>query len=91
MHMVGKSINGKQAVGALKLLQSEDRRDQGDLDRGLAKLAGIPTMPGSVTVLDPKGTEFQRLQRLRVDAQQVQSQAAIEGKVLTPKCQNISF
>jgi len=83
--MVGKGINGKQAVGALKLLQSEDRRDQGDLDRGLAKLAGIPTMSGSVTVLDPKGTEFQRLQRLRVDAQQVQSQAAIEGKVLTPR------
>lgn len=83
--MVGKGINGKQAVGALKLLQSEDRRDQGDLDRGLAKLAGIPTMPGSVTVLDPKGTEFQRLQRLRVDAQQVQAQAAIEGKVLTPR------
>lgn len=83
--MVGKGINGKQAVGALKLLQSEDRRDQGDLDRGLAKLAGIPTMPGSVTVLDPKGTEFQRLQRLRVDAQQVQSQAAVEGKVLTPR------
>lgn len=83
--MVGKGINGKQAVGALKLLQSEDRRDQGDLDRGLAKLAGIPTMPGSVTVLDPKGTEFQRLQRLRVDAQQVQAQAAVEGKVLTPR------
>lgn len=83
--MVGKGINGKQAVGALKLLQSEDRRDQADLDRGLAKLAGIPTMPGSVTVLDPKGTEFQRLQRLRVDAQQVQAQAAVEGKVLTPR------
>ena len=83
--MVGKGINGKQAVGALKLLQSEDRRDQGDLDRGLAKLAGIPTMPGSVTVLDPKGTEFQSLMRLRVDAQQVQAQAATEGKVLTPR------
>lgn len=83
--MVGKGINGKQAVGALKLLQSEDRRDQADLDRGLAKLAGIPTMPGSVTVLDPKGTEFARLQRLRSDAQQVQATAAAEGKVLTPR------
>lgn len=83
--MVGKGINGKQAVSALRLLQSEDRRDQGDLDRGLAKLAGIPTMPGSVTVLDPKGTEFQSLMRLRVDAQQVQAQAATEGKVLTPR------
>ena len=83
--MVGKGINGKQAVGALKLLNSEDRRDQADLDRGLAKLAGIPTMPGSVTVLDPKGTEFARLQRLRSDAQQVQATAAAEGKVLTPR------
>lgn len=83
--MVGKGINGKQAVGALKLLQSEDRRDQADLDRGLAKLAGIPTMPGSVTVLDPKGTEFARLQRLRQEALQVQGQAAAEGKILTPR------
>lgn len=83
--LVGKGINGKQAVAALKLLNSEDRRDQGDLDRGLAKLAGIPTMPGSVTVLDPKGTEFARLQRLRVEAQQIQTQAALKGEVLTPR------
>jgi hypothetical protein len=83
--LVGKGINGKQAVGALKLLNSEDRRDQADLDRGLAKLAGIPTMPGSVTVLDPKGAEFAQLQRLRANAQQIQSQALIDGKVLTPR------
>mgnify|MGYP000013551487 CR=1 FL=1 len=83
--LVGKGINGKQAIGALKLLNSEDRRDQGDLDRGLAKLAGIPTMPGSVTVLDPKGTEFAQLQRLRATAQQIQSQGLIDGKVLTPR------
>jgi hypothetical protein len=83
--MVGKGINGKQAVGALKLLNSEDRRDQADLDRGLAKLAGIPTMPGSVTVLDPKGAEFANLQRLRTQAQQVQAQAATDGKILTPR------
>jgi hypothetical protein len=83
--MVGKGINGKQAVGALKLLNSEDRRDQADLDRGLAKLAGIPTMPGSVTVLDPKGAEFANLQRLRTQAQQVQAQAAADGKILTPR------
>ena len=83
--LVGKGINGKQAIGALKLLNSEDRRDQGDLDRGLAKLAGIPTMPGSVTVLDPKGAEFAQLQRLRATAQQIQSQGLIDGKVLTPR------
>ena len=83
--LVGKGINGKQAIGALKLLNSEDRRDQGDLDRGLAKLAGIPTMPGSVTVLDPKGAELAQLQRLRATAQQIQSQGLIDGKVLTPR------
>jgi hypothetical protein len=78
-------INGKQAITALKLLNSEDRRDQQDLDRGLARLAGIPTMPGQVTVIDPKGVEFQRLQTLRADAQSVTAEATREGKVLTPR------
>ena len=76
-------INGKQAVTALKLLNSEDRRDQQELDRGLARLAGIPTMPGQVTVIDPKGVEFQRLQERRADAQSVIAEATREGKVLT--------
>jgi len=83
--LVGKGLNGKQAISALKLLNSEDRRDQADLDRGLAKLAGIPTTPGSVTVLDPKGKEFAQLRILRADALQIQAQAAIDGKVLTPR------
>lgn len=78
-------LNGKQKVSALKLLTSEDRRDQRDLDTGLAKLAGIPTMPGSVTVLDPKGTEFQRLQQLRADALAVQSAATAKGEILQPR------
>jgi len=79
------SLNGKQKVSALKLLTSEDRRDQRDLDTGLAKLAGIPTMPGSVTVLDPKGTEFQRLQQLRASALAIQSKAIAENKILQPR------
>jgi hypothetical protein len=79
------SLNGKQKVSALKLLTSEDRRDQRDLDTGLAKLAGIPTMPGSVTVLDPKGTEFQRLQQLRASALAIQAKAMSENKILQPR------
>ena len=78
-------LNGKQKVSALKLLTSEDRRDQRDLDTGLAKLAGIPTMPGSVTVLDPKGTEFQRLQQLRASALAIQAKAMSENKILQPR------
>jgi hypothetical protein len=79
------SLNGKQKVAALRLLTSEDRRDQRDLDTGLARLAGIPTMPGSVTVLDPKGAEFQRLQKLRADALAVQSAATAKGEILQPR------
>jgi len=78
-------INGKQALSALKLLNSEDRRDQQELDRGLSRLAGIPTMPGQVTVIDPKGAEFQRLQTLRADAQSIQAEAIRKNEVLTPR------
>ena len=56
-----------------------------ELDNGLARLAGIPTMPGQITVIDPKGAEFQRLQALRADAQQIQAQATREGKILQPR------
>lgn len=78
-------INGKQALNALKLLNSEDRRDQQEIDRGLSRLAGIPTIPGVPVVLDPKGAEFQRLQGLRADAQQIQAEAIRKGEVITPR------
>lgn len=79
------ALNGKQKVAALKLLVSEDRRDQREIDTGLTKLAGIPTMPGQVTVIDPKGIEFQRLQQLRSQALQIQAKAIGEGKILQPR------
>lgn len=79
------ALNGKQKVAALKLLTSEDRRDQAELDRGLARLANIPTMPGQVTVIDPNGVQFQNLQRLRAEAMQIQAQATAEGKILQPR------
>jgi hypothetical protein len=83
--MVGKGLNPKDAVGALKLLNSEDRRDQSELDRGISRLAGIPVIPGSVVVLDPKGDEFKRRSELMAQALDIQAQAARDGKVFTPR------
>ena len=83
--LVGKGITGKEAVTALKLLQSEDRRDSSELDRGLSKLSGIPVVSGSVVVIDPKGEEFKRRSQLQAEALQIQSAAALEGKTLTSR------
>lgn len=83
--LVGKGITGKEAVAALRLLQTEDRRDSSTLDRGISQLAGIPVIPGSVVVLDPKGEEFKRRSELQAEALQIQSAAAAEGKTLTPR------
>jgi len=83
--LVGKGITGKDAVAALKLLQSEDRRDSSLLDRGISQLAGIPVIPGSVVVLDPKGEEFKRRNELKAQALQIEAAAALDGKMLTPR------
>lgn len=83
--MVGRGLSAKDAVSSLKLLQSEDRRDQSELDRGISKLAGIPVIPGSVVVLDPKGEEFKRRSELQAQALDIQAQAARDGKVMTPR------
>jgi hypothetical protein len=83
--LVGKGITGKDAVTALKLMQSEDRRDSSQLDRGISQLSGIPVIPGSVVVIDPKGEEFKRRTQLQAEALQIQSAAAADGKTLTPR------
>jgi hypothetical protein len=82
---VGKGLTGKQAVSLLGKLVSEDRRDQGELDRGISQLAGIPVIPGQVVVIDPKGEEFKRRTQLASDAEQIRTGAAAEGKILTPR------
>jgi len=82
---VGKGLTGKQAVSLLGKLVSEDRRDQGELDRGISKLAGIPVIPGQVVVIDPKGQEFKRRNELVEAAEQIRAQAASEGKFLSPR------
>jgi hypothetical protein len=82
---VGKGLTGKQAVSLLGKLVSEDRRDMGELDRGISKLAGIPVIPGQVVVIDPKGQEFKNRNALAEAAEQIKTQAAMEGKVLTAR------
>ncbi len=83
--MVNRGLSAKDAVASLKLLNSEDRRDQSELDRGISRLAGIPVIPGSVVVLDPKGEEFKRRSELQAQALDIQAQAARDGKVFTPR------
>ncbi len=83
--LVGKGLTAKDAVAALKVMQSEDRRDSSTLDRGISQLSGIPVIPGSVVVIDPKGEEFKRRTQLQAEALQIQSAAAAEGKMLTPR------
>ena len=80
---VGKGLTGKDAVSALKLMTGEGRRDEAELARGLNKLAGI-NVTGGVVVLDPKGAEFQRLNRLRARATEIQAAAQRDGKVMMP-------
>lgn len=82
---VGKGLTGKQAVSLLGKMVAEDRRDMGELDRGISKLAGIPVIPGQVVVIDPKGQEFKRRNELAEASEQIKAQAALEGKILTPR------
>ena len=77
-------LNGRQRLNLQKFLMREDRRDVREIDMGLARLAGIPTMPGQITVIDPKGTEFQQLLKLRSKAQQIQSEMTLKGEIATP-------
>jgi hypothetical protein len=83
--LVGKGITGKDGVAVLKLLQSEDKRDSSTLDRAISQLAGIPVIPGSVVMIDPKGEEFKRRNELKAEALQIESAAAAKGQVLTPR------
>jgi hypothetical protein len=73
-------LSSKQAVAALKLLNREDKQDANELERGISKLAGIPVVPGSVVVLDPKGEEFKRRQQLKAEALEIEARFAREGK-----------
>ena len=83
--LVGKGITGKDAVSVLKLLQSDNKSDSSQLERGISQLAGIPVISGSVVVLDPKGEDFKRRKELQAEAFQIQSEAALKGTTLSPR------
>lgn len=83
--MTRQGLSTKQAVAALKLLNREDKQDQNELDNGISKRAGIPVVPGSVTVIDPKGAEFKRRQELMALSKDIEAQLIREGKVPTPR------
>jgi hypothetical protein len=83
--MKNNTLNAKQKITALKFFISEDRRDQYDLISGISKLSGIPVIPGSVVVVDPKGEEFKRRNDLNAESLQIQAEAARKGEVLTPR------
>lgn len=82
---VGNGLTGRQAVSLLGKMVAEDRRDMSELDRGISRLAGIPVIPGQVVVIDPKGQEFRRRNELVEAAEQIRTQAAMDGKILTPR------
>jgi hypothetical protein len=82
--LIGKGITGKDGVSLLKLLQSDNKKDSSQLERGISQLAGVPVVSGGVVILDPKGEEFKRVKELRAEAFQIQSAAALEGKTLMP-------
>jgi hypothetical protein len=83
--MTRQGLSTKQAVAALKLLNREDKQDQNEIDNGISKRAGIPVVPGSVTVIDPKGAEFKRRQELLAQSKDIEAQMIREGKVPTPR------
>ena len=78
-----RGLSGKQSVGLLKALISQDKANDSKLNAGLAKLAGISTIPGVAVSLDPKGAQFKQLGALRARAASLQAQADADGKFIS--------
>jgi hypothetical protein len=76
-------LSGKQSVSLLKALISQDKANDRKLNAGLAKLAGISTIPGVSVSLDPKGAQFKQLGALRARAASLQAQADADGKFIS--------
>lgn len=82
---VGKGISGQDYVQLVKYLGSSDRRGQSQLETGISRLAGIQVIPGTVTILDPKGAEAKRRAELKAESLEIQAAAARDGKSLTTR------
>jgi hypothetical protein len=76
-------LTGKQYTSLLKTLHSENKADDSRLNREVSRLAGIPTIPGQVVIVDPKGTAFKQRNILMAKVEEIRANAAIDGKVVT--------
>ena len=80
---VGKGLTGNDAVGALKLINSENRRDQSEIERGINRLAGI-NQTGGIVVIDKNAMEFANRQTLKAQSLDIEARLLREGKQPTP-------
>jgi RNase H-fold protein (predicted Holliday junction resolvase) len=80
---IGRGLTGNDAVSALKLINSESRRDQSEIERGINRLAGI-NQTGGIVVLDKNAMEFTNRQQLKAQSLDIEARLLREGKQPTP-------
>jgi RNase H-fold protein (predicted Holliday junction resolvase) len=80
---IGRGLTGNDAVSALKLINSENRRDQSEIERGINRLAGI-NQTGNIVVLDKNAMEFTNRQQLKAQSLDIEARLLREGKQPTP-------
>ena len=80
---IGRGLTGNDAVSALKLINSENRRDQNEIERGINRLAGI-NQTGGIVVLDKNAMEFTNRQLLKAQSLDIEARLLREGKQPTP-------
>ena len=80
---IGRGLTGNDAVSALKLINSESRRDQNEIERGINRLAGI-NQTGGIVVLDKNAMEFTNRQLLKAQSLDIEARLLREGKQPTP-------
>ena len=78
-----RGISEQQALSLYNYMTSADKRTEREENTMMARLAGIPTVPGQVVSLDPKGEEFKRLNGLRAQAAMFKAEANIRGEPLS--------
>jgi hypothetical protein len=80
---IGRGLTGNDASSALKLINSENRRDQNEIERGINRLAGI-NQTGGLVVIDKNAMEFTNRQVLKAQSLDIEARLLREGKQPTP-------
>lgn len=75
-----QGLSTKQAISALNVLYREDKQDSRKLDAGLAAISGVPNSPGGAVTIDPKGDQFEELQRNRERVKEIKARYKLENK-----------